>query len=122
MSSNTESNINTAAAVTVINTVNAELQENYWFDYLAYQENVKMYNQEVNSIHELRNWINKTVSFVYQKIFCLSTSTVREWYNNFKNAVDQSDYQSEEQLQTHYQDAVKSLTKIPKDFKVWIIN
>ncbi len=36
-------------------TTATELQENFWFDYIIYQEHVKAYNQKINSIHELRN-------------------------------------------------------------------
>ena len=51
-------------------------QESFKFDYIMYQEDLKMYNQEVKFIRKLQNWIEKTVSQAYQKTSCPPTNTV----------------------------------------------
>jgi len=77
----------TEAGIAAVNTHNAELKDNYRFNYHEYQEDLKAYNWEINNICNLRAWMEKTVSFVYYKISCPPTSTIWDWYNNLKNMI-----------------------------------
>jgi hypothetical protein len=53
---------------------------------------------------------------------CPPTTTIREWYTNLKEALRQDNHENLEQLHKQYQDAIKLLTKIPKNFEAWITN
>jgi len=88
----------TEAGTAAVNAHNAELKDNYRFDYHEYQGDLKAYNREIDSIRGLRAWMEKTVSSAYYKTSCPPTSTVRAWYNNLKNAIGQTDYQNHERL------------------------
>jgi hypothetical protein len=112
----------TEAGTAAVNAHNAELKDNYRFDYHEYQEDMKAYNREIDSIRGLRAWLEKTVSSAYYKTSCSPTSTVRDWYNNLKNAIGQTDYQNHEHLRKRYRDAIKPLSKMPKDPEAWITN
>ena len=57
----------TEAGTVAVNAHNTKLRNNYQFDYHEYQEDLKTYNQEIDSIHGLRAWMEKIVSFAYYK-------------------------------------------------------
>ena len=107
----------TEAGTAAVNTHNIKLKDNYWFNYHEYQEDLKAYNREINSIRGLRAWMEKIVSSIYYKTSCSPTSTVRVWYNNLKNMIGQTDYQNHKCLRKRYHDAVKPLFKMSKDPK-----
>ena len=82
----------TEAGTAAVNAHNTELKDNYRFDYHEYQEDMKAYNREIDSIRDLRAWMEKTVSSAYYKTSYPPTSTVRAWYSNLKNAIGQTDH------------------------------
>src|SRR5436190_24361637 len=55
----------TEAGTIAVNAHNAELKDNYRFNYHEYQEDMKAYNREIDSIRGLRAWIEKIISAAY---------------------------------------------------------
>src|SRR5215469_11231296 len=44
-----------------ISSLTVENRENFKYNYLIYQEHIKAYTREIESIYRLRTWIKKTV-------------------------------------------------------------
>lgn len=103
-------------------SLSADGREALKFDRLVYQDNRKMYEDEVKRVQALKDWVNSTVTNAYKKTSCQYNEDIRTWYENLKEAVGQNDYQSQERLRRRYRQAVKPLKRTPRDFEAWITN
>ena len=56
----------------------------YQIRWQMYQIYLKLHLEENKLIHNVKEWIRKTISPYYQKICCKSSESLKEWYNALK--------------------------------------
>lgn len=101
----------------------ADLQSNekadFNFAWTMYQAQKKDYNTQIEAIDKMRDWVTKTVDSKYYRVSCKPTESIKDWYDKLKESAGVSDLQSRNDARDAYKQAIKPLTRVPKDLPAW---
>ncbi|KAI1097132.1 hypothetical protein F4804DRAFT_202894 [Jackrogersella minutella] len=79
-----------------------------------------MYTSERRAIEKLREFIHETVHPTHIDISCKPGEPLHKWYGNLKAHLGSTDMEISDEAFDQYNDAVKSLSKEPKDWEAWV--
>lgn len=85
-----------------------------------YQQELKAYNKEQESIEKLKTWVGRTTTNHLRKTCCKPEGTLKTWYTKLKEQVGVSDGKLLLDARAQYRVAIKHLSKAPKDPLAWL--
>jgi hypothetical protein len=91
----------------------------YQMEWTIYQSDLKEYNQQVEEVKKLKQWILRTVNPHYQLTSCDPTKPVSEWYSALKIQNGVSDQKALQNAREVYRLAIKPITRASKDLIKW---
>src|SRR5215471_9678311 len=92
-------------------------QANYQLAYTIYKNNMDQYNKQQDALDKLQTWMMKTVAANYAKTCFNYEKDIKNWYSALKQQVGTNEYAIKQEIKNAYKQAVKSLSKIPKNIK-----
>ena len=75
------------------------------------------YNKQQDALDKLQTWMMKTVAANYAKTCFNYEKDIKNWYSALKQQVGTNEYAIKQEIKNAYKQAVKSLSKIPKNIK-----
>ena len=91
----------------------------YQFEWTVFQADKKEYNQQLEAVKQLKQWILKTVSSHLQLTTCDPTNSITQWYSALKSQTGISNDEAFRNAREAYQLATKPLLRAPKDLIKW---
>jgi hypothetical protein len=85
-----------------------------------YQQELKAYNKEQESIEKLKTWVGRTTTDHLRRTCCNPEGTLKSWYTKLKEQVGISDGKLLLDARAQYRAAIKHLSKAPKDPLAWL--
>jgi hypothetical protein len=89
-------------------------------DMTYYQQEIKAYNKEQDSIKELKAWVGKTTTDHLRRTCCKPQGALKSWYTKLKEQVGISDSKLTLDARAQYRAATKQLSKAPRDPLAWL--
>jgi hypothetical protein len=87
-----------------------------------YKAEKDLYDGEREALDKLQTWMTKTVASSYAQTCFDYSDGIKEWYNKLKEQVSMNEHTIKKEIKALYRQAVKPLSKAPKDFEAWITN
>lgn len=91
----------------------------YQMEWTIYQANEKKYNQQVDAVKQLKQWILKTISLHFQLTSCDPIQSITHWYTALKTQAGISDDEAHYNAREAYRFAITPLHRAPRDLIKW---
>jgi hypothetical protein len=85
-----------------------------------YKVEKDLYDRERDELDKLQTWMTKTVAPNYVQTCFDYSEGISEWYGKLKEQVSINEHTIKREIKASYRQAVKPLSKPPKDFEAWI--
>jgi hypothetical protein len=107
---------------TSIAELTAEGRSGYQIAVALYKQEEAEYNREIEHVRLLKNWVVLTISSHFATTSCPPRDNIDKWYTNLKVQVGATDSEERKIARIKYWQAVKPLTKQPRDMSKWILD
>ena len=87
-----------------------------------YKAQKDLHDGERDALDKLQTWMTKTVASNYAQTCFEYSEGIKEWYGKLKEQVGMNEHSIKREIKASYRQAVRPLSKPPKDFEAWITN
>lgn len=97
-------------------------QKAYDKDWTVYQDKKKDYTAQQEKVHNLKQWVRRTVSKNLLRTACPPERSLETWYSKLKEQVGTNSKDRKREGKLLYKQAMNQLTRVPRDFTGWVNN
>jgi hypothetical protein len=105
-----------------ISELSADGRSNFQLALSYYKAQKDLYDGERDALDKLQTWMTKTVASNYAQTCFDYSDGIKEWYGKLKEQVSMNEHSIKREIKVSYRQAVRPLSKPPKDFEAWITN
>ena len=105
-----------------ISDLSADGRSNFQLALSYYKAQKDLYDGERDALDKLQTWMTKTVASNYAQTCFDYSEGIKEWYGKLKEQVSMNEHSIKREIKASYRQAVRPLSKPPKDFEAWITN